>query len=104
MKSPNYSPVYCALYPELTEIARKHGYALSVHGSLARDFDIVCIPWVESPSTPDTVVNEMATTFSFKVIGEPGKKPHGRIAYTLSIGFGECFLDLSFMPLIPLSS
>jgi hypothetical protein len=101
MKSPNYSPVYCALYPELAEISRKHGYALSVHGSLARDFDLVCIPWVECPSLPEVVVKEMSTTFSFREIGEPGKKLHGRVAYTLSIGFGECFLDLSFMPLIP---
>lgn len=42
----------CQLYLEyligpLRDIAREHGYALSVHGSVARDIDIVAIPWVE---------------------------------------------------------
>jgi hypothetical protein len=30
MRDPNYAPVYCALYPELAEIAREHGYAMSI--------------------------------------------------------------------------
>jgi hypothetical protein len=33
------------------------------------------------------------------LIGEPETKEHGRVVWTLSIGFGDCFLDLSFMPL-----
>lgn len=38
MKPANNAPVYCAIYPGLAEIARNFGYALTVHGSLARDF------------------------------------------------------------------
>lgn len=38
MKPPNYAPVYAAaLYPDLAELFRSHGYALACHGSLARD-------------------------------------------------------------------
>lgn len=45
---PNYAPVYAAaLYPEFAKIFQRHGYALAVHGSLARDFDIIGIPWAE---------------------------------------------------------
>ncbi len=96
---PSYAPVYAAaMYPELAEIARSHGYALAVHGSLARDLDLIAIPWVDNPGTPEAVIAEITTTFAAREIGEVGKKPHGRLAYTLSIGFGHCAIDLQFMP------
>lgn len=43
MKPANLAPVYCALYPALAEIARKHGYAMAIHGTMARDFDLMGI-------------------------------------------------------------
>lgn len=97
MKPANHGPIYVAMYPELAEIARAHGYALAIHGSLARDFDLICIPWSEAPSTPDDVVADMGRHFAFSPQG-PEKKNHGRIAYAISVSFGECFIDLSFMP------
>jgi hypothetical protein len=100
---PSYAPVYAAaLYPQLAEIAREHGYALAVHGSLQRDFDLIGIPWAEHPSDPQTVVDAFTSTFAIrKVDGPPSDKHHGRRAWTLSIGHGECAIDLSFMPLSP---
>ena len=103
MKPANFAPVYCAIYPGLAEIARKHGYALAIHGSLARDADLICIPWVDAPSDPVAVISEMTTTYAIRQIGEPEAKKHGRVAYTISIAFGECALDLSFMPLVPVA-
>ena len=100
MKPANYAPIYCAMYPKLAEIARKHGYALAVHGSMGRDFDLICIPWTDSPATSDVVVAEIEATFHTRCVGGPPDfRAHGRQVWTLSIGFGECFLDLSFMPL-----
>lgn len=103
LKPASFAPAYCALYPPLAELARDHGYALAVHGSLARDFDIVAIPWREymSPSPHGQVVADIVKRFAIRTIGAPTAKPHGRIAYTLSIGFGSCALDLSFMPIMP---
>jgi hypothetical protein len=99
MKDPNYAPVYCALYPQLAEVTRAHGYALAIHGSLGRDMDLVCIPWVDSPSEPEQVIEAITSKFHLRAVGgPPTKKPHGREAWTISVGFGECFLDLSFMP------
>jgi len=96
---PNFGPVYCAaLYPELCKIFQSHGYALAVHGSLAHDFDVIAIPWVDKVSEPESVMKEITKTFAIKIIGDAENRKHGRIAYTLSIGFGECFCDLSFMP------
>ncbi|MEC4056089.1 hypothetical protein VSO76_07550 [Klebsiella pneumoniae] len=100
MKPANLAPVYCALYPELAEIARKHGYAMAIHGTMARDFDLICIPWVDKPSTPEEVVEEITSTFATTDITNPGYKPHGRLAYSVCFGFGEFFADLSFMPVI----
>ncbi len=100
MKPANYAPVYAAaLYPQLAEIARSHGYALAAHGSLARDFDVICVPWADQPSDPEVVLAEVVKTFDIKVIDKaPTEKNHGRLVWTVSIGFGDCRLDFSFMP------
>jgi hypothetical protein len=90
--------MYCALYPNLAKVARKHGYALAVHGTLVRDMDLICVPWADSVSPPVDVVNEITSTFWITRVGEPTKKRHGREAWTISIGHGECALDLSFLP------
>ena len=94
----NRAPIYAAcVYPDLAELCRKHGYALAIHGSLARDFDLVAIPWVKTVSDPDLVVKEITETFATKEIGTPQTKEHGRITYILS-WMGEAFMDFSFMP------
>lgn len=98
---PNNGPVYAAaMYAGLCEIFHKHGYALAVHGSLARDLDLVAIPWAEKVSTPDEVIKDMLSVWALGPISEkdPETKRHGRIAYTIPCGFGDCFIDLSFMP------
>lgn len=97
---PSYAPVYAAaMYPDLAAIFRRHGFALAVHGSLQRDFDLIAVPWVvEGVSAPSVVLAEVETTFAAKVIGTPTLKPHNRLAFTVSIGFGHCALDISFMP------
>jgi hypothetical protein len=104
MKEPNYAPTYMALYPELAAIARKHGYALAIHGTLARDMDLVCIPWVDDindpslPSKPQEVVDEITKTFYIREVGgPPSRKPHNRLTYSISVGHGDCAIDLSFM-------
>ena len=95
---PSNAPMYAAMYPELAKVARDCGYALAVHGSVARDFDLSCVPWVDHPSDPYKVVSKMREVFALNVTGEPETRQHGREVWTLTIGFGECFLDLSFMP------
>ncbi len=99
MKDPTYAPVYCAMYPKLAEIARKHGYAFAIHGTLGRDMDLTCIPWAETVSEPMAVLDEITSTFAITLLPiPPTQKNHGRVAYTISIGWGECAIDISFMP------
>ena len=103
MKEPNFAPVYCALYPELAAITRRHGYALAIHGTLGRDMDLVCVPWSDTPADPQVVVDDIVSAFSIEQVGEPVQKAHRRMVWTISVGFGECFLDLSFMPRVVMS-
>ena len=98
----SYAPIYCALYPDLAECVRKFGYALAVHGSLQRDFDLICIPWTDDIALPSAVVANIVDTFALRQVGAPSMKKHGRQVWTLSLSFGECFLDLSFMPEVAL--
>lgn len=96
---PNFAPVYAAaLYPDLAKIFQSHGYALATHGSLARDFDLVAVPWQVEVSEPKVVLAEVFSAFAIRQIGGPEFRHHGRTAYTLSVGFGECSIDLSFFP------
>jgi len=98
VKSANYAPVYLALYPKLADLVRSHGYALAVHGTMGRDFDLIAVPWVTVPSEPERVVEALMSTFRLKPVGWFTWKEHHRRVLTLSIAHGECFLDLSFTP------
>ena len=99
MRDANYAPIYCALYPKLAALARERGYALAVHGTLGRDMDLICVPWVESPAEPRAVVDAFIGRFALTLIGDgPKIKVHGREVWTISVAFGECAIDLSFMP------
>ena len=99
---PNFASVYCCLYPDLVKIARVYGYALCVHGSLARDMDLVAVPWTDSAQDPEYVVKAFCQEFALKAVGgPPTKQPNGRLTYTLALQFGECFIDLSFMAILP---
>ncbi|AZP72829.1 hypothetical protein EJJ20_29950 [Pseudomonas poae] len=94
----NNAPTYMCLYPGLAEIARANGYALAVHGSLARDMDLIAVPWIDSPSSPGAVIAAIESAYGIRRIGDLTAAPHGRMVQTIGIQFGECFIDLSFMP------
>lgn len=90
-----------AILPPIREAARHHGYAVAVHGSLARDIDLVAVPWREhNVSEPDELVRAICgaiggVTGNCLRHAEASQKPHGRVAYTLIHGgfIGE--IDLS---------
>jgi hypothetical protein len=100
VKAANNAPFYAAIYTELAELFRGRGYALAAHGSLARDFDLVAVPWGAEPATPDEVVKAVLERWTvFRQAGPPVAKPHGRIVYTLLFSqWGDAALDLGFMP------
>jgi hypothetical protein len=92
---------YACLLPELRQIAIDHGYTLAIHGSMARDLDLIAVPWAEQVQDHEIMVDKMLQAIGGTIFGamlpQPGDKPHGRIVYTLSI-LGDWFIDLSVIP------
>lgn len=93
-------PAYYAwVYWWLVPVARKHGYALALHGSLARDLDVIAVPWGPRSSSPQKLVDAMAA-FGHWSQSEPTEKPHGRVAWQILLG-GGAYVDVSVMPRLP---
>jgi hypothetical protein len=110
--SPARAAAYVALYPMLVAIARRHGYALAIHGTVTRDFDLIAVPWVDEASEPLTLIKAIRKATN-TVIGHESTdhialrdlkgtvKPHGRKAFSLHVtnhGMYGGYLDISVMP------
>jgi hypothetical protein len=110
--SPARAAAYVALYPMLVQIAKRHGYALAVHGTVSRDFDLIAVPWIDEASDALTLVKAFRAATRTVTQHEntdrkwakdcsPTQKPHGRVAYSLHVtnsGMYGGYLDISVMP------
>jgi hypothetical protein len=92
--------------PRLRETARTAGYALAVHGSEARDLDLLAAPWKDDAVDAATLLRALAATtrdctgWGFLEEAEKWEaKPHGRVAATI-LGTSDVHLDISVMPCI----
>lgn len=92
------------LIPAIREVARAHGYALGVHGSLSYDIDLIACPWRDMASPPESlaervgeVVQAICGRYGDGSKGKPEEKPHGRLAWVFHIGGGP-YVDLSVFP------
>jgi len=100
VKAPSPAPLYATILPVLVEHARALGYALAVHGTLARDLDLVAVPWVDGAAPAEDLVRSLAQQIAWTqdnlgyLVQGPEKKPHGRLAWTIPL-VGDAFVDLS---------
>ena len=115
MKPPSPAPAYLGLFVPLCEIARAHGYALAPHGTMARDFDLIAVPWTEEATDArmliDALAKHVGTMLGMMVHGdgsplaEPSRRPHGRMAWAIPLWVqdpsGSTMLDVSVMPRVP---
>lgn len=104
-KKPTYAAAYVVgIYPALVTRARQLGYALSLHGSLQRDLDLIAVPWTDEATDPKTLVQELCKEFDVAPnhdIDKPEIKPHGRLAWSIPLWWGA-YIDLSVIsPLKP---
>ena len=121
MKDPTRGPLFACLYPGLCDVARAHGYALAIHGSLVTDMDLIAVPWVEGASDAETLMTalkehvgavgyadllrrELSEDHVQQVLAreesgsrEPEVKPHGRLSWNLYLMAGTK-IDLSIYP------
>ena len=89
------------LIEPLRFVARQHGYALAVHGSLVRDIDVLAVAWTAEASTVFTLVGALVTEVRKRNQGiayvdppVPAVRPHGRFAWSIHLGGGP-YIDLS---------
>jgi hypothetical protein len=107
--------IYAQLLPRIRSRAKELGYAIAVHGSMTRDFDLLAVPWIKGAAPAKELVDAIAQEVNGFVIGdendkgalkrgelsqEPTKQPHGRMSWNICWG-GRAFIDLSVMPRQP---
>lgn len=104
MNKKPVDPEVCAnLYPFALESARRvaltFGYAVAVHGSQTRDLDLIAVPWVEDAKPPEAMIQAIADAVDGYYKPRATDKPHGRRAWSIYMGHGGAYIDLSVMPL-----
>lgn len=105
---------FLALLPKIRQAAREKGYAVGLHGSLARDYDLIAVPWVEEAADPDDLaeaIKDAAGCVRWRVFRGEGSvghrnqvdKPHGRLTYAFDWDKknyeNRDYIDLSVMPM-----
>jgi hypothetical protein len=97
---------YHATIDAIRDAARECGYAIGVHGSLARDIDLIAAPWTEDAVSPADLAEIVRATVAkvggmgFVSRNDPAEKPHGRLCWSIHLRDGP-YLDLSVMPRLP---
>lgn len=112
---PDRQSFYRSLLPKIRETAKARGYAIGVHGSETRDFDLIAAPWTAEAIAPDDLARAVADAVEghlvLKAAGQlAGIKPLGRRAYTITWGIDVderyphpghwgVFIDMSVAPI-----
>lgn len=97
--------VHCGtVIDDIRKIAREHGYAIAVHGSLIRDIDLIAVPWSKNAHSALTLryaIRKLYYILDYRDQSDGGK-PHGRKAWLFHISHRAqgCpqHVDLSVMP------
>ena len=104
--------IYMHWIPIMRDIAKTHGYAIAVHGSMQRDCDLIAIPWIQEASAPITMIKAIRDAIGGCYLhperdekcfsdGNPSKKPHGRLGYIIhmtTLGGLRPYFDISVIP------
>lgn len=95
---------YVFVWLRAVQVARNHGYAIGLHGSMNRDLDMIAVPWTEEASPAEDLVEAIRVDLSGELLREPNgaitvEKPHGRRAWGIRLPHSHAYVDLSVMPL-----
>ncbi len=114
MKDVSNAVAFALLLPDLMKAGREVGYAVAVHGSMARDLDLIAVPWTEEAVSAERLIMHLLAAVDGKLrngarkkgdewervpASEPALKPHGRQTWVVHVGSDGMYLDVSIMPL-----
>lgn len=97
MKPTHAKPqLYAHYFLQLKEIAKDFGYNLLVHGSMARDLDLIAIPWVDDPKEPAEMIRALCDYLGGRILivekdgshGISQRLPGGRMTYVINLNRG----------------
>jgi hypothetical protein len=95
-------PDYARIFTKARLLAWSYGYSCCVQGSFTRDLDLLMVPWADHATAASLgrIVAMLADSESLRINGEPSKRPHGRLSWTLLFpAFGDPrFVDVSAFP------
>lgn len=96
---------YATLYPALVKAARERGYALAIHGTLARDMDLIAVPWTQEAVRAEELIEALMEASggwmhdeALRREHDQSARPHGRRAWSIHLGFEGAYVDVSVMP------
>jgi predicted transcriptional regulator len=64
-----------AVVQRIRDVAKEHGWAIGVHGSLRRDIDLIGAPWTADATDPDVLVGAIMRTIGYDGRGHKLGKP-----------------------------
>ena len=95
--------LYATIWEDIRNAAMDCGWAVALHGSLARDMDIMAMPWVENSTDADTMIQTIVERcFGENMLSKhctkchKNIKLHNRVCYTIPI-WAEHYLDISII-------
>jgi hypothetical protein len=111
-RQPANALMFSVALPQLKSVARDHGYALAVHGSMYRDLDLIAVPWVDGASEPSVLIEALRESIDGHIRDDcewnpqPEHKPNGRLAWSIYTQYAKNgdgvtlgpYLDVSVTP------
>jgi len=85
--------LYAYYFLHLKEIALEYGYNLVLHGSMARDLDLIAIPWVDDPKPELDMINALSQHMNGVTSNNPETFMHkmlpgGRKSFVINLNRG----------------
>lgn len=90
---------YACMWEDIRQCAMDCGWAVSLHGSLSSDMDIMAMPWVDNAVSFKEMIDRVSKLFKDNDISSQyvityNEKPHNRVVATVPI-FADFYLDIS---------
>lgn len=87
--------IFASIYPTIQEACLRHNWAVGIHGSLARDFDLMLQPHGDTESSIVDVLKEIRDALHLDIpIMYAGKTKHNRCAFGINIT-EDMYLDIT---------